>query len=436
MKVARIFFFLAICVGWWSTTAVSAHQLPPEAIRGNDAIVNFPHDISFQLDIDPAIAVQEAFLTYDVERFSCLEADTEVGVDLAEDNQLEWTWVMTRSGNPPPGTAVSWEWTIIDSDGNQFTTPRQTLRLEDERFAWRTLTNDRITLHWYEGLNVGPTLLDAAVSGLVRLEGEMGVALQDDVEIFIYEDSQAMREAVLYIQEWAGGVAFSEYNTILMGVPPNIAETWGTATIRHELAHLVLGQMGRSCVGGSRPTWLEEGLAVFAEGEPEQDLLDTIATGIEENSFEPVRSLNGAFSAHGPAAGIAYNQSYSVVAFLLETYGQDKMQALIEILAEGEDYDEALEAVYGFNVDGLELAWRASIGAEPRQIPPTPTPIVAQAVPTFVPLAPPQAVATPEGGTAVSPPRAEPSSRFPAICNFGLVPLLLLGAFWGARRKN
>ncbi|MCB8977274.1 MAG: hypothetical protein H6657_07605 [Ardenticatenaceae bacterium] len=70
------------------------------------------------------------------------------------------------------------------------------------------------------------------------------------------------------------------------------------------------------------------------------------------NSFEPVRSLNGAFSAHGSAAGIAYSQSYSVVKFLLETYGQKQMQSLILTLAQGIGYDEALEAVYGFNVDG------------------------------------------------------------------------------------
>lgn len=431
--IYRVFGIVWFVLG--ITTAVSMYQTPlsPDIIQHNGATVDFPHEIRFELNVDPTVVVQEAFLTYDVERFSCLDAETEVAVELGENNELAWTWVMTRSGNPPPGTAVSWEWTIVDANGNTFTTPRQMLRLEDERFEWRTLTNGRIALHWYEGLNVGPTLLDAAVVGLERLEQEMGVVLQDDIEIFIYEDSEAMRDAVLYVQEWAGGVAFDEYNTILMGVRPNIAETWGTTTIRHELAHLVLGQAGRSCVGGSRPTWLEEGLAVFAEGEPEQAVLDSIAAGIEEDSFESIRSLNGAFSAHGPAAGIAYNQSYSVVAFLLETYGQEKMQELIEVLSNGEDYDEALESVYGFNVDGLELAWRASIGAKPRQIPATPTPLAAAAIPTFAPLQPPQSVPTAVLDAASAP--AEPSP-IPAVCNLGMIPLLFLGIVWGRWKKR
>lgn len=417
---------------WWALLATPSpllaaqSSLDAEVLR-NEAQVNFPQEIVFQLELDPAVTLTEAVLTYDVARFSCLEGASSVPV-IVTGSQLEWTWVMTRSGNPPPGTAVSWQWTLTDDKGNQITTPSQTLTLSDNRFEWKTLTNGRITLHWYEGLNVGPVLLDAAVAGLAQLEQEMGILLQDDVTIFIYDSSEAMRDAILYVQEWAGGVAFDEYNTILMGVPTEIADSWGRTTIRHELAHLVLGQVGRSCVGGSRPTWLEEGLAVYAEGEPEEQVQEDIANGIADNSFEPVRSLNGAFPAHDTAANSAYSQSYSVVAFLLETYGQEKMQQIIAVLADGEDVDGALEQVYGFNVDGLEQAWRRNIGAADRAIPPTPTPLVAAAVPTLPPLPPPQTMATPVGlgeKTAVSAP----------LCNFGLIPLLLIGLVLAQKQR-
>lgn len=442
MKVARFLFLLL----WWP---LAAAQTPlANGVVRNEALVTFPQDIVFQLELDPTITLTEAVLTYDVARFSCLDAASSVPVEITG-SQLAWTWVMNRSGNPPPGTAVSWHWTLADDAGNQFTTPSQTITLSDDRFEWKQLTNGRITLHWYEGINVGPTLLDAAVAGLAQLEQDMGILLQDDVNIFIYDSSEAMRDAILYVQEWAGGVAFDEYNTILMGVPPNIADTWGRTTIRHELAHLVVGQVGRSCVGGSRPTWLEEGLAVYAEGEPEEEVQQDIANGIADNSFEPVRSLNGAFPAHGTAAGIAYSQSYSVVAFLLEMYGQEKMQQLIAVLSAGEDYDGALEAVYGFNIDGLEQAWRHSIGAADRAIPATPTPLVAAAVPTLHPLPPPQSLPT-VVATTVTPTRSpEPApAGFDsniaiffivvfALCCVGLLLFLLLGFFlWRRNRKR
>ena len=232
------------------------------------------------------------------------------------------------------------------------------MTLSDDRFEWQTVSAENIDLHWYRGEEVGPLLLDAAVEAQQRLETEMGITLTDDVDLWIYGDSGDMRDAVLYIQDWAGGVAFTEYNTILIGVPPNIADDWGVSTVAHELAHLVTGQFGRSCVGGSRPTWLEEGLATYAEGEIDAQTTQDIENALENNTFAPLRSLNGSFPAHGGAAGSAYSQSYSVVDYLLDTYGQAQMAALITTLATGESYDDALTDVYGFNTDGLETEWR------------------------------------------------------------------------------
>jgi hypothetical protein len=65
-------------------------------------------------------------------------------------------------------------------------------------------------------------------------------------------------------------------------------------------------------------------------------------------------------------------------------------------LAEGERYDDALQLVYGLNMDSLETAWRTSIGAPARLIPPTLTPIVAAAVPTYPPISAAQDMPTPD----------------------------------------
>lgn len=389
----------------------------------NEAVVDFPNSVTFRLQLPPGLRVQTATLNYDVERRDCAEASSAVPV-APEGDLLEWTWVMSRSGNPPPGARVWWEWTVLDEDGQRWRTPRQTLTLEDDRFEWRTVSGEQIDLHWYEGDDVGPLLLDAAQSGLQRLEEDMGIILQDDVSFYIYGNPADMRQAVLYVQDWAGGVAFSVYNTILIGVSPAQAEGWGRETVRHELAHLVLGQFGWSCLGGSRPTWLEEGLATYAQGPADEETQADIRRGIEEDAFLPLRSLNGAFPAHDSAASLAYSQSYSVVAFLLEAYGVEQLQTLIQVLAQGLSYDESLEQVYGMNVDGLEVAWREAIGAPPRDIPPTPTPLSAAAIPTVPPFTAPELQPTPaEAAEAPSGGLALP------ICGLGWAPLLLVGAF-------
>lgn len=414
-----------------------AAQSDPTILR-NDVSVNYPEEMTFHLQVDESSRIVEAELIYAVDQISCLEATTAVPVEF-ENNEVDWTWEMVRSGNPPPGATLWWEWQLTLDDGQLVTTPRQTFTFVDDRFNWQTVTAEKIQLHWYEGEQVGPMLLDAAVSGLDTLENEMGITLDDDVQLFIYGDSADMRDAVLYIQDWAGGVAFSEYNVILMGVPPSLAESWGKPTVRHELAHLVIGQYGRSCVGGSRPTWLNEGLAVVAEGEPQAHVVSDIEAGMRDNSFEPLRSLNGPFSSHGTEAGIAYSQSYSTVDFMLNEYGQEPMQQLLLAMAAGETYDDALESVYGLNVDGIELAWRAANDLPQRTIPSTPTPISAANIPTIVPQGLPESVPTPPSANETAVPQTEDSTSTqpsPGLCNAIVLPMLLVGLILNWRRKQ
>jgi hypothetical protein len=424
--------FLALLIPALLVALPPISQLDETAVIANEALVSYPDQVTFRLQLDPDVTIADATLTYDLEQTSCLDVSTQVPVEVTGDT-VEWDWIMIRSGNPPPGATMWWEWTVVDDQGNSYTTPRQELTFSDDRFEWQTVSDGDVTVHWYRGDEVGPMLLDAATEGLQLLEDDLGIKLQEDVQFYIYGSPEDMREAVLYIQDWAGGVAFSEYNIILMGVPPSIAEDWGRDTVRHELTHLVLGQYGSSCVGGDRPSWLEEGLAMYAEGDPSETVTGDIESAVRENSFIPLRSLNGAFPAHDAAASLAYSQSYSVVQFLREQYGEESIQELIHVLATGESYDGALEQVYGYNVDGLEQAWRSWVGVPPRFVPPTPTPFSAAAVPTMEPLAGPINQPTPQSYVQNPVPQAEPSS---SICSFGLIPLMLLGVFTWRLRKS
>jgi hypothetical protein len=424
----RVWLWVGLLASWLLFAPQMARAESALVVVGNQATVDFPQTIRFELTLAEGSGATQATLTYRVNRSGCIAANTAVNIPIDPENptQLEWTWVMIRSGNPPPGAVVWWEWTLTDDQGRQITTPRQELTLTDNRFNWRAVEADRIQLYWYQGDNVGPLLLDAAVEGLALLEDDMGIELQDDVQFYIYGSARDMRDAVLYIQDWAGGVAFTQYNVILMGVSPGIAAGWGRRTVRHELAHLVVGQFGRSCVGGGRPTWLEEGLAVYAEGELDDAVRRDLERAIRDNSFEPVRSLNGPFPTHGREAGVAYSQSYSLVSFLLETYGQEEMRQYILLLAEGAGYDAALEQIYGFDADGLEREWRLWLGLPARDFPPTPTPIVGAAVPTIAPLEVAQIMPTPPAAAATPLPFTPTNERQPAPICGGLLPLLIL----------
>ena len=108
---------------------------------------------------------------------------------------------------------------------------------------------------------------------------------------------------------------------------------------------------------------------------------------IRDDTLLTVRSLSSGFSEVADKAYLSYSQSYSITKFLVETHGQEKMTSLLVRCEMELTIDEALMQTYGFNVEGLEAAWREAIGARPTRFPrnqllqPTPT-----FVPTIVPM--------------------------------------------------
>ena len=97
---------------------------------------------------------------------------------------------------------------------------------------------------------------------------------------------------------------------------------------------------------------------MYAEGEMEARYIKYLEQGIAGNSLISVRSLASPFSAFAEQTYLAYAESYSLVEFLISSFGQDKMYELLSIFKQGSSYDGALMGVYGFDMDGLDSLWR------------------------------------------------------------------------------
>ena len=54
---------------------------------------------------------------------------------------------------------------------------------------------------------------------------------------------------------------------------------------------------------------------------------------------------------------LAYQQSYSLVGFMINRYGQDALFALLAALKNGEQIDAALWRVYGLTLADIEQEW-------------------------------------------------------------------------------
>jgi hypothetical protein len=161
------------------------------------------------------------------------------------------------------------------------------------------------------------------------------------------------------------------------------------------MTHVLVGHFTFSCLG-EMPTWLNEGLAVYSEGELDPDQQDRLDQAVRDDTLISIRSLGGGFSEVMEKALLSYAESYSVVKFLIETHGQEKMTLLLATLRDGTTIDASLQNVYGFNVDGLEREWRNAIGATPAPVSAQPTAIPTPTiVPTIVPVGGAPLIATP-----------------------------------------
>jgi hypothetical protein len=88
-----------------------------------------------------------------------------------------------------------------------------------------------------------------------------------------------------------------------------------------------------------------------------------LVKAVSDDKLISVLSLCSSFPADPDGAILAYAESYSLVDFLIYTYGQEKMLELLAVFKEGTNYDNALLKVYSFDTNGLQEKWQIYIGA-------------------------------------------------------------------------
>jgi hypothetical protein len=326
---------------------------------------DFPLTLRFRISAESSSDIKDIRLRYstNVESFAPVTSEAFIEFEPDTDVDAEWSWDMRKTGGLPPGTTVKYRWILKDADGNSVETEPASIRFEDNRYDWQTINEGHLTIHWYEGHQLfASELMASAQDALRRLQQNTGAYLKKEAEIYIYADSRDLQGAMVFPQEWTGGVAFTSYYTIAIGIEPNNID-WGKDAMTHELTHLVVHQMVLNPYIGL-PTWLDEGLAMYNEGSLDVGFTSRLKDAMDENRLITVRSLSSPFSTDTETAYLSYAQSYSLVEYLITTYGQEEMLELLMAFSQGSSYDEALESVYGFDTQGLNSLWRDYISKQ------------------------------------------------------------------------
>ncbi len=325
----------------------------------------FPDGMEFSVSAQSDQPIESVRLRYTV----LPDGTTASGVpDFQPATSVSTTFSLAGSDTPrlylSPGTRIDYYWEVEDAAGNMATTPQASIVYEDVRFDWQTLESDGVVLHYYSGSDSdAQAMLDVARQSIAETSALLNTTVAFPVNVRIYASTDDMRPALQQRSETyesqiiTAGVSVSSDTVLVLG---NVS----FSTLRHELAHIITAIAGEGPFG-DLPAWLNEGTAVYAQGDPE-GFGDAVERAIDRGNVLSVRSLTS-YQGDPDKVGLFYGQSWSLVSFLIDTYGEDDFAALFAEMKGGVTTDSALNTVYGFDQDGLENEWRASVGLPPRE---------------------------------------------------------------------
>ena len=325
-------------------------------VISDDADVNFPESIVFNLEVEGGEDIEEVTLYY---RIYPSGIWSYVYPKVAPSQYIRTTFNLYTSGIDyiPPGVGLEYYYSIRDSQGKVLETRAETLQYIDSRFQWRAADAGPLTIFWHD-------LPDSRVKdatqqveeSLYTISDILHVGLETPLRGIIYNSMSEAGPALPQLSRTATqeqlfqGFAFSSHGLFIgVGLSPDI--------IVHESAHLIMEQV----TGSPRarvPAWVDEGFASYVEPGSYSS-----GVGSRADAAPSVMPLAHMHAIPGRSEDIRYfyRKAESVVGYLLEVHGPGRFRAFLGHLNDGRDTETALQASYGFGLAGLDQRWSSAL---------------------------------------------------------------------------
>ncbi|HEY2916277.1 MAG TPA: peptidase MA family metallohydrolase, partial [Candidatus Limnocylindrales bacterium] len=303
----------------------------------------------------------------------------------------------TPSGGLLPNTVVRLGFRVTLADGSVVDGPVSSLRYDDTRYAWQTLSGSLVRVHWVQGGDsFGRQALAIAERAVSDAASLLGVTEGQPIDFFVYADRTAFYDVLgPAARENVGAAAFPEIRTVFANISttdPN--DPVVGIYIPHELTHIVFGDATDNPYHAPLH-WLNEGLAVYLSQGYDAGSRSGVEDAVSNHTLMPLTSLAGQFPTQGDRFALAYDESVSAVDYLVRHFGRDALVRLIRSYAGGVSDDEAFKAGIGVDQAEFEVAWLADLGA------PAPSPFGPRPAPAGP--VPPDWLATAGAGTSGVP---------------------------------
>jgi len=320
---------------------------------------NFGQQITFLARLTSSIPIQQATLSFR----NVSEQNTRVvPLTLGADGSTSYQYDATQHLIPPFAT-IEFSYQATLADNQSVSSGPFYFRYDDNRFPWKALGAESVSVHWYNGDNTfGQAALDAARAGLQNIGQTFPLSLDSPVDIYIYSTfDDLVSSLTLGGRQWEAGHADPSIGVGMLAAAPSDTQSIDLQRlVPHELTHIMLY---RNLGGGFNhlPTWLEEGIASMEELYPNPDYASALEAASKNNSLLSFEDLCTSFPADSGRAYLAFAESQSFVRFLRDTYGNTGIVALTKAYADGLDCDLGATRAVGMPLNQLDARWRETV---------------------------------------------------------------------------
>lgn len=338
---------------------VSPGPEPQEPIRllSTAHEVDFPDEIEFTLEIEGDETITEVTLFYRLGR-----RDVKIFgyPDFTPGKRVTATFGVQTGGASfiPSGVDISYYYRVRDTTGHTYETDTFLLEYLDPRYDWQRHREGDMIVLWHNRPRAGVVRVAAEVSQkLVAVKELLGLDEIGPKKAVIVNSSREASRNFPRISDASsrghlyGGFAFGDLDVfVLSGLDRD--------GIVHEMTHLLIDEAVDSPLARI-PSWLNEGLAMYFES----------GSGGRETTVSRAADSGGLshLSAMGNQPGrpqevrVFYAQAWSTVDYMMETYGEERMAALLTALEDGGGIQKAIPSAYGMTLDELEQEWLGQI---------------------------------------------------------------------------
>ncbi len=129
-------------------------------------------------------------------------------------------------------------------------------------------------------------------------------------------------------------------------------------TMKHELCHLLLHNHIKEA---TLPKWLDEGICQWVSDGISEIIMTQKRSVLDEailsGRYISIRALTGRFPRDERYLVLAYEESKSVVEYMISSFGKEAVLSVLNYLEEGAEMDEALMRGLSISLDELESRW-------------------------------------------------------------------------------